>query len=97
MIKGCERKILLVNGGETSLFESAYFVLKKSAEQKEDSHTDMLKEANRIIESSLPFGITRMRRRERARRRLVRVGTFSLGALFGISACLVFFLIFAPI
>ena len=97
MIKGCERRILQVNGGETSLFESAYFVLKKSAEQREDSHTDMLKEANRIIESSLPFGITRLKRRERTKRRIARVAAFLIGTLFGIALCMIFFLILSTL
>ena len=83
MIKGCERKILFVNGSESSLFESAYFVLRRSAEQEGGRHTDMLKEANRIIESSLPSNAARIRKRERRLKKLKSLVIFLLGAICG--------------
>lgn len=45
--KGYKRKVVVVRNTESSLFESAYFVLREGA----DKHAirDMLKEASRII------------------------------------------------
>ena len=83
MIKGCQRKIILLNGSESSLFESAYFVLKKNAESGKASHTDMVREANRIIERSLPENILRINRRKKARSILCGAAVFLCGALFG--------------
>ncbi len=83
MIKGCERKIILVQGAESSPFETAYFVLRKGAEMQEKSHSDIMKEANRIIERRLPSEMFRARRRERICKRLKYCAFFIVGALSG--------------
>ena len=83
MIRGCERKIILVQGTESSLFETAYFVLRKDAESRERSHSDIMKEANRIIERRLPASLSRVRRRERILKRLKYCAFFLVGALLG--------------
>ena len=95
MIKGCQRKIILVQGAESSLFETAYFVLRKSAESKETSHSDIMKEANRIIERGLPSNLSRVRRRERIRKRLKFSAFFFAGAAFGGAAAGLCFLLLA--
>ena len=83
MINGSQRKIILINGGESSLFESAYFVLRKDAERSGAAHTDMIREANRIIEKNLPGGAARMRRREKLRVRLKNAAFFAAGGVVG--------------
>ena len=83
MIKGCQRKIILVEGAESSLFETAYFVLRKGAETQEKSHSDIMKEANRIIEGRLPSDMHRIRRRERIFKRLKYCAFFFGGAISG--------------
>ena len=86
MIKGCQRKIILIQVAESSLFETAYFVLRKGAEAQEKSHADIMKEANRIIERRLPSNLARVRRRERILRRLKCCAIFLIGALSGVGA-----------
>ena len=93
MIKGCERKIILVQGAESSVFETAYFVLRKNAEMREKSHSDIMKEANRIIERRLPSNLFRARRRERIRKRLKCCAFFIAGTLFGGASASVCFLL----
>ncbi len=83
MIKGSQRQIILINGGESSYFESAYFVLRKDAEKKGAGHGDMIREANRIIERSLPQSAARIKRREKAKGFLCRAAIFAGGAVFG--------------
>lgn len=86
MIKGCQRKIILVEGSESSVFETAYFVLRKGAETQKKSHSDIMKEANRIIERRLPSNMQRIRRRERICKRLKYCAWFIVGALSGSGA-----------
>ncbi len=52
MIKGCQRKVIVVKGEEKSVFECAYFVLKNSPEHLNCKEEDMIAEANRIIEAN---------------------------------------------
>ena len=66
MIKGCQRTMVVVRGEDKSVFETAYFVLRREREGGEVAESDMLSEASRIIrESSLPC-----RARQRGRGRL---------------------------
>ena len=83
MIKGLERKIIMISGSESALFESAYFVLRKSAESGGASHEDMVREANRIIELCLPAGMSRAKRRKKLRSLFTRCAFFLFGALIG--------------
>ena len=46
-IKGCSRRMVVLNGTGGSVFETAYFIVK--AEAAEISRTDMMREANRIV------------------------------------------------
>ena len=83
MIKGCKREIILINGSESSLFESAYFVLRSDASNGGAHHEDMVREANRIIEKSLPGGAQRIKREARLKNRLLGAATFLFGSLAG--------------
>lgn len=47
MIKGAQKKMIVVKTEESSIFEEAYFVVRRQAEK---THMDMLAEANKIIE-----------------------------------------------
>ncbi|MBE6599610.1 MAG: hypothetical protein E7640_00165 [Ruminococcaceae bacterium] len=83
MIKGSQRKIILINGAESSPFETAYFVLRSSAEDSGAAHADMVREANRIIELSVPEASRRFRRREAFLARLRAAALFFGGTLTG--------------
>ena len=49
MLKGCQRKMVIVPGKDKELFETAYFVLRRESEKRTLRHRDLLEEANRII------------------------------------------------
>ena len=49
-IKGCARRMVVLNGVSGSVFETAYFIIKSDAESV--SRGDMMREANRIIEEN---------------------------------------------
>ncbi len=48
MLKGCQKKIIMVKDTNSRYFESAYFVIKSDL-QPSAKNTDMLSEAHRLI------------------------------------------------
>ena len=54
MLRGTQRHMIVVQTRNSPLFEEAYFVMRRGADRLEADHPDMLWEANRIIENSLP-------------------------------------------
>lgn len=54
MIRGCQRKILMLKNTESPLFEEAYFILRHNGTALTAStKTNMIKEANRIISENI--------------------------------------------
>ena len=49
MIKGAQKKVVVVRTGESEIFEEAFFVLRDGGER---TRGDMIAEANRIIETN---------------------------------------------
>ena len=76
MIKGCQRQLIVLRTGGSRFFDEAYFVLRERAEADGARYTDILKEANRILEESEPERV------DAGRRRRPRV-CFLVGALCG--------------
>jgi hypothetical protein len=82
MLRGTQKHMIVVRTRNSPLFEEAYFVMRRTAAQPEADCPDMLWEANRIIENSLPCSQEAIQRRipwERLRRGM----WFALGSLFG--------------
>lgn len=52
MLKGCQRKLIVMPTRDSALFETAYFVLKERAEARRPSEGEMLHEAMRILEEN---------------------------------------------
>ena len=52
MLKGYQRKLIMLPTRDSSLFETAYFVLKGEAEPRKPSKSEMLCEAMRILEAN---------------------------------------------
>ena len=53
MFKGTQKKIIVMQGTGSSMFETAYFILKKDAERSRFGEKDMISEANRIIRENM--------------------------------------------
>lgn len=83
MIKGCQKKIIFIQGGESSPFETAYFVLKKDSENCCHGGDDILKEADRIIAERLPDVKKKHNRRAKFKQMLYRLMLFTTGLLLG--------------
>ncbi len=54
MLKGSQKQMIVVRTRNSRMFEEAYFVMRRGAGKTEAEELDMLWEANRILESSLP-------------------------------------------
>ena len=84
MIKGCEKKIIFIQGGESSPFENAYFVLRKDSEKCCNGGDDILREANRIINERIPSGKIKSSRKKRKLKSIVlSVASLAVGMLCG--------------
>lgn len=53
MLRGAEKRMIVVRTKDSRLFEEAYFVVRPEAGNRTDDDLDMLWEANRILESSM--------------------------------------------
>ena len=82
-MRGCERKIILLKGTESQMFDEAYFLVRREFEQR--GHADMMREAERIVERNT----TRLC----GKRSLNAAIFFALGTLCGILLTLFFFAI----
>ena len=56
MLKGYQRKMVVVQGREKEAFETAYFVLRRESEKKSFRKGELLEEANRIINAQQIHG-----------------------------------------
>ena len=83
MIKGCEKKIIFILGGESSPFENAYFILRRESEKCCGGGDDILREANRIINESIPDLKNKSRRKRKLKSVILSVISLGLGMLCG--------------
>ena len=86
MIKGCQREVILLQTGESPLFESAYFVLRRG--RASAPRGDMMAEAERIIGAGKGYI---ERRRGRMMWRSFAAGFLLGGAVFFAVALIIFF------
>ena len=52
MLKGTQRKVIVLKDTQSGIFDEAYFIVKKSADSKNLTTNDMVMEAERIIKLS---------------------------------------------
>lgn len=86
MLRGAKKNMIVVRTRDSRMFEEAYFVMRRDAGQTDADELDMLWEANRILENTLPHP-----RREpsvpdvpgRRTRMLQRLIWFCMGVLCG--------------
>ena len=88
MIKGAQKRMIVVKTSDSSVFEEAYFVIRR---EHCGGGADMVAEANRIIEDNGGRG---KRKEKRLRDVILSSVCFALGGAFGGAvACLVGFLV----
>ena len=85
MIRGAEKRMIVVRTRESRVFEEAYFVVRHDATGNNTSELDMLREANRIIERNtvVPAAPPRRASKERLYAAARAVALFLAGTLCG--------------
>ena len=53
MLKGAQKRMIVIRTRDSRLFEEAYFVMRRDLPDSDTRRSDMLWEANRIVERSL--------------------------------------------
>ena len=53
MLRGAEKRMIVVRTRDSRLFEEAYFVVRPEADREGRDESDMLWEVNRILEDSM--------------------------------------------
>ena len=86
MIKGCQKKIILLKDTGSDFFEEAYFVLKGDIAISEKDETDMVKAATKIISDS-DFS-----KKSHKNKISSKIANFIIGVVCGILVCAIIFL-----
>ena len=82
MIRGAQKKMIVLRTHNSRMFEEAYFVMRHDADDSQRQN-DILSEANRILEGSLAGCSSERVARENRRKCLVRWLWFLGGFLCG--------------
>lgn len=78
MIKGAQKRLIVVKTTESPFFDEAYFVLRHEPRRDRKTESDMLNEANRILRDSTLHPSAKKRGR-----RLLASPSFWIGFLCG--------------
>lgn len=54
MIRGAQKRMIVLRTRDSRVFEEAYFVMRRETDGDGTSEQDMIREANRILERSFP-------------------------------------------
>ena len=86
MLRGCQKKIILLKNTGSELFDEAYFILREDAPVRSlPAEPDMIREANRILEESqIPGRITGRRSAALRSWLCYLAGAGSCGAVMGL-------------
>lgn len=95
MIKGAQKKMVVVRTRDSRLFEEAYFVMRHDTPDESRKDNDIVAEANRIIHQNTDHGRSHVIDNACKRSALVSRGiSFAIGCLTGGGFCALIFIIF---
>ena len=83
-MRGCERKIIMLKGTDSEIFDEAYFLIRRDF--KKESGGEIVREAERLVN----VNTTRAMAKGKSKRDAV---AFAMGALCGFAAGLVWLLL----
>lgn len=88
MLKGAQKRMIVIRTRDSRLFEEAYFVMRRDLPDGDAHRSDMLWEANRIVERSLGVPTATADRasappKPSCKRWLIHALTFTAGLLSG--------------
>ena len=85
-MRGCERRIIMLKGTSSEIFDEAYFLLRKDF-KNEEGEDEILDEARRIVS----LNTTRHRKKSSFKRNCL---FFAAGTLLGAAAAILLAIIF---
>ena len=88
MIKGCQKRAVVIKGSPQSAFESAYFIMKR--EHDGENESEIIYQANRLISEHT----INSKRKISRRATLLLVAIFALGVVTGVALGLVLSILF---
>lgn len=88
--KGCERKMIMIKNPGNGYFDEAYFILKEKSTLKQGNGTDMLSEANRIVNENMMMLDRSVKKAPKAK----RLYHLCVGIMLGSGLTSVVFLLF---
>ena len=86
MLRGCQKKIIVMKNTGSPMFDEAYFILSENALRAHASERDMINEANRIISEGGDGGFSRRTQSLRAAALLLSLALLILAVGFLIRA-----------
>ncbi len=89
MIKGCNKRVIVLKDPKSDIFEEAYFIVKDK-NVKMDTRLNMVDEANRIIEESLIDPRARANRYIKKKSSLNKLVPFLLGVLVTLAIAILY-------
>lgn len=87
MLKGAQKRMIVVKTADSRIFEEAYFVVKTNYDCEE---LDMVAEAERIVESAMPSGKRKKGADGGNRNLLFGIVGMIVGVAVGVIATLIF-------
>ncbi len=94
MVRGCKRGVVFLKNTGSKLFREAYFIIDENTDVRGVSESDMVKEANRIIEENLAAGCKTEETCGKVRRILFTILSNIPAFLLGAGIAILFALIF---
>ena len=86
MLKGAQKRMIVVRTNDSSIFEEAYFVVKTNYDCEE---MDMVAEAERIIDAAIPRQSKKKALRDKKRNMIFGICGIIIGLLIGIVGSIV--------
>ena len=82
-MRGYQKKVIFLKNTGSHLFDEAYFVMSREGEEAAVDQSDMVFEANRIINESIGGRESRIGRERRGKKSFII--PFLIGALFSVA------------
>ena len=84
MIKGCNKRVIVMKDTGNAMIEEAFFILKPEATKSHFTEADIVKQANRILEQSMyGDGFSRFSVNGKTKSSKGRISSFVFGAVLG--------------
>ncbi len=90
-----EKRMLMLKNTGSSFFDEAYFVLRDNVMKSKIPETQLIKEANRIVNESYISGYFNNPKAQKKNNTYERTKFFLGGFAMGIFTCVFFYLIFS--